>query len=252
MENGKKIIIIAGPNGAGKTTFAKEYLPNEADCPIFVNADHIAAGLAPEAPESAAVQAGRLMLEKIDALAANGASFAVETTLSGRIYARKIGKWQADGYCVAMVFLSLKSPETAIARVAGRVRLGGHHIPPDVVRRRFHAGLKNFQKNFRKTLDIANLFANNGGHAKLLESETMTATKQTPNGLDTASVSAALHRAAKRAHFNAYQNGEGVVVRENEETVIAPPRAEMYGELLAEVERKRAEVEANYKRNGGE
>jgi len=121
MSAGKKIIIIAGPNGAGKTTFAKEYLPNEANCPIFVNADHIAAGIAPEAPQTAAVQAGRIMLERIDSLAAKGMSFALETTLSGRGYVRKIRQWRASGYCIAMVFLSLQSPKTAIARVASRV-----------------------------------------------------------------------------------------------------------------------------------
>src|SRR5216684_2224678 len=79
----KRILIIAGPNGAGKTTFATELLPNEADCPLFVNADLIAAGLSPFAPEVAAVKAGRLMLQRILDLAASGESFAFETTLSG-------------------------------------------------------------------------------------------------------------------------------------------------------------------------
>ncbi|MDA8001186.1 MAG: zeta toxin family protein [Alphaproteobacteria bacterium] len=170
MKGGKKIIIIAGPNGAGKTTFAREYLANVADCPIFVNADEIAVGIAPEAPEAAAVQAGRLMLAKIDALAAEGASFALETTLSGRGYARKIAKWRADGYHVALHFLSLESPESAIERVAGRVRLGGHHIPPDVVRRRFHAGLENLRKIYAKCVDNWQLYDNNRGQLKLLES----------------------------------------------------------------------------------
>lgn len=82
-----KIVIIAGPNGAGKTTFARQFLPNEADCPVFVNADLIAAALAPFSPEAAAIRAGRLMLEEIDNHVRQGESFAFETTLSGLIYA---------------------------------------------------------------------------------------------------------------------------------------------------------------------
>lgn len=86
----KKIIIIAGPNGAGKTTFAREYLPNEASCPIFINADLIAAGLAPFAPETAAIKAARLMLNEIENNVKVGNSFAFETTLSGKGYAQHI------------------------------------------------------------------------------------------------------------------------------------------------------------------
>lgn len=85
-----KIIIIAGPNGAGKTTFAREFLPHEANCPVFVNADLIAAGLSPFAPERAAIQAGRLTLAAIAQHAARRESFAFETTLSGKAYARQI------------------------------------------------------------------------------------------------------------------------------------------------------------------
>jgi predicted ABC-type ATPase len=89
-----KIIIIAGPNGAGKTTFAREFLPNEAACPTFVNADLIAAGLSPFAPEQAAIQAGRLMLQAIAQHVAKRESFAFETTLSGRAYAKQILQWR--------------------------------------------------------------------------------------------------------------------------------------------------------------
>ncbi len=106
----RKIIIIAGPNGAGKTTFAREFLPNEADCPQFVNADLIAAGLSPFAPDVAAVKAARIMLESITELEQRGASFAFETTLSGLIYRRRIGRWRKAGYHVMLFFLSLPSP----------------------------------------------------------------------------------------------------------------------------------------------
>ena len=94
----RRIIIIAGPNGAGKTTFATEYLPNEANTPTFINADLIARGLDPFQPERAAFRAGRMMLEMIDACVRRGESFAFETTLSGRGYARMIPKWQEQGY----------------------------------------------------------------------------------------------------------------------------------------------------------
>ena len=103
----RKIVIIAGPNGAGKTTFAREFLPNEAGCPIFVNADLIAAGLAPFDPARVALRAGRLMLEEIHTQVRKGGSFAFETTLSGRHYAQLIPLWRDQGYKVKLIFLSL-------------------------------------------------------------------------------------------------------------------------------------------------
>jgi predicted ABC-type ATPase len=121
----QKIVIIAGPNGAGKTTFATEFLPHEAECPVFVNADLIAAGLSPFAPEAAGLRAGRIMLKEIEAHAQAGVSFAFETTLSGLRYARLIPGWQRQGYRVKLFFLSLGTPELAVARVAARVAQGG-------------------------------------------------------------------------------------------------------------------------------
>lgn len=84
----KRIVVIAGPNGAGKTTFAREFLPHEANCPDFINADLIAAGLSPFRPESAALRAGRLMLEEIQEKIRLEKDFAFETTLSGRTYVK--------------------------------------------------------------------------------------------------------------------------------------------------------------------
>ena len=149
----KKIVIIAGPNGAGKTTFAREYLPIEAGCPVFVNADLIAAGLSPFQPEAVAFRAGRLMLEEIARHAAAGRSFAFETTLSGLTYARMIGRWRAAGFAVKLIFLSLATPEEAIARVAMRVRQGGHDVPPETIRRRFAAGRRNFHDVYCRRVD---------------------------------------------------------------------------------------------------
>ena len=154
----KRIIIIAGPNGAGKTTLARELLPNEANTPTFINADLIAAGLDPLQPERAAFRAGRMMLEMIDACVQRGESFAFETTLSGRSYARMIPRWQELGYWVTLIFLRVSSPEVTIERVRQRVIEGGHHVPEDVIRRRFHSGLENFQNLYRNLVNEAIIY----------------------------------------------------------------------------------------------
>jgi predicted ABC-type ATPase len=149
-----KIIIIAGANGAGKTTFAREFLPNEAHCPTFINADLIAAGLSPFAPETAAIHAGRIMLEMVEHMIHQRKSFAIETTLSGKTYAQKIPLWQKQGYHVKLIFLQLPSEESAIKRVANRVAHGGHDIPVNVIRRRFSAGIKNFHEVYKPLVDV--------------------------------------------------------------------------------------------------
>ena len=165
----KKIIIIAGPNGAGKTTFARSFLPEEAQCPRFINADLIAAGLAPFAPETVAIKAGRIMLQEISTHARRGASFAFETTLAGHGYLAHIKAWRAAGYHVSLFFLALPDAEVAIARVAERVRQGGHHIPEDVIRRRFAAGLRNFEQAYKPAVDAWTKYDNVGASPTLLE-----------------------------------------------------------------------------------
>jgi predicted ABC-type ATPase len=167
--SGKKIIVIAGPNGAGKTTFARAFLPKEADCPRFINADLIAAGLSPFAPEAEAVKAGRLMLREIETCVGRGESFSFETTLSGVAYAKHIERWRAAGYHVSLFFLALPSPEMAIARVAERVRQGGHDIPEPVIRRRFDAGRRNFDERYRWAVDAWALYDNAGEEPILIE-----------------------------------------------------------------------------------
>lgn len=169
MHPDRKVIIIAGPNGAGKTTFAREFLPYEAGCPMFVNADLIAAGLAPFAPETAAVQAGRLMLQELARHFAARESFAFETTLAGRGYVQHIRAWQATGYRVKLIFLQLDSAEAAIARVAQRVRQGGHPIPEDTIRRRFAAGRANFERLYAPLVDAWVLYDNAGPEPVLLD-----------------------------------------------------------------------------------
>jgi len=164
-----RIIIIAGPNGAGKTTFAEEFLPNEAGCPDFINADLIARGLSPFAPERAALEAGKIMLGQIAARVRRQESFAFETTLSGLNYARHIPTWRQAGYHLKLVFLSLPSADMAVARVAARVQSGGHNVPEVVVRRRFHAGLRNFDTIYRGLVDNWILYDNTAAVPQLLE-----------------------------------------------------------------------------------
>lgn len=159
-KSGPSLYIIAGPNGAGKTTFAREFLPHFADCKEFVNADLIALGLAPFAPETAALRAGRLMLDRLDELARQRADFALETTLSGRGYLRWLRGLRAEGYVVRLFFLWLPTVDISLARVAERVRRGGHFVPDEDVRRRFGRGLLNLRESYRSVVDSWILFEN--------------------------------------------------------------------------------------------
>lgn len=170
MDAGRTILILAGPNGAGKTTFARQFLPAEARCLTFINADLIAAGLAPFQPEQAALRAGRLMLELIDLYVHRGESFAFETTLSGKSFAKAIPVWQSQGYRVVIYFLALPSVQQAIDRVARRVRQGGHSVPDDVIRRRFVAGRQNFDRIYAPLADRWFLLDNLGLEPKIIAS----------------------------------------------------------------------------------
>ena len=169
MISSRRILIVAGANGAGKTAFATEFLPNEADCPIFINADLIAAGLSPFRPDLTALRAGRLMLSMIRDYVRRGESFAFETTLSGRSYARLIPHWREQGYSVELFFLRLSRPEIAIARVKQRVAEGGHDVPEPVIRRRFHAGLRNFEHIYKGLVDEWVVYDNSGNQPVLVE-----------------------------------------------------------------------------------
>jgi predicted ABC-type ATPase len=165
----KKVLIIAGPNGAGKSTFAGEFLPREARCLTFVNADLIAAGLSPFRPEAAAIKAGRIMLTEMRDHVTRGNSFAFETTLSGSGYISLIRNWRKQNYNVKLFFLSLRNEEEAIARVAARVSQGGHHVPDDVVRRRFKSGLLRFHQEYKFEVDSWMLCDNSSDVPLLLE-----------------------------------------------------------------------------------
>jgi predicted ABC-type ATPase len=154
--------IIAGPNGVGKTTFAREFLPNYADCKNFINADLIAQGMSPFSPETAAFHAGRIMLGEISLFAKRGADFGFETTLSGRSHLHLIRQLKNKGYAAQFFFLWVPSVDLALSRVRARVSEGGHNVPEAVVRRRFGRSIRNFFIHYRRLADSWSLFDNSG------------------------------------------------------------------------------------------
>jgi len=156
-----RCLIIAGPNGAGKTTFALEYLPR-VRVARFLNADMIASGLSPFAPETQAVMAGRLFLDEIEACIGARQDFAFETTLAGRGYLRLIDRLQADGWVVQLFYLALPDAIMSKQRVAERVSHGGHHIPDADIERRYPRSLKNLFNAYSMKVDQCRCYLNAG------------------------------------------------------------------------------------------
>lgn len=154
------VYVIAGPNGAGKTTFAKKFLPKYANCKEFVNADLIAGGIAPFSPETAALSAGKILLNKIDDFSSKGKDFGFETTLSGRAYVRTLKELKSNGYEIHLFFLWIPTLEMALARIQDRVKRGGHNIPEPVVKRRFYKGICHLFGLYQPLLDSWTLFDN--------------------------------------------------------------------------------------------
>lgn len=161
------LYIIGGPNGAGKTTAAFNLLPDVFKTIEFVNADEIAKGISPLNPEGVAVQAGRIMLNRIETLLAERKSFAFESTLSGLTYLDLIRKAKLSGYYVVLFFVYLESEDLAIRRVAGRVKKGGHNIPADVIRRRYKKGIGNFVK-YSDAVDDCYIYNNSNSEYELI------------------------------------------------------------------------------------
>ena len=158
-----KLYIIAGCNGAGKTTASFTILPEVLGCKEFINADEIAKGLSPFQPESVAVQAGRIMLARMDELLQKGETFAFETTLATKSYKQKIEWAQANGYEITLLFFWLDSPNMAKKRVAQRVAEGGHSIPSETIERRYHNGIANLFAIYIDMVDICYIFDNSEG-----------------------------------------------------------------------------------------
>lgn len=165
------LYIIAGPNGAGKSTYVKEFLPTEMRCREFVNADLIAVGLSPFAPEKAAFEAGRIMLRRLRELAARREDFSFETTLSGRTYAPLLQELRDAGYRLRLDFLWIPNLEITSRRVTQRVRKGGHDIPLEVQERRFHLGIRNLAGLYRPLIHWWRLYDNTGNRPHLVAQE---------------------------------------------------------------------------------
>ncbi len=167
----KNTYIIAGPNGSGKTTFAREFLPDYAKCPHFVNADLIAQGLSPFSPQIAAMKAGRLVLERLHDLAKKNSDFAFETTLSGKTYLNFLKEMKRRSYQIHLFFLWIPSEKLGLQRIKDRVAEGGHDVPAEDVKRRFIRSIHNFIQLYRPLLDSWMLFDNSGPVPRLIAEE---------------------------------------------------------------------------------
>jgi predicted ABC-type ATPase len=154
------VIVIGGPNGAGKSTIAPLILRDYLAIPDFVNADQIAAGLSAFNPEGAAFEAGRIMLRRLDELAQSGQSFAFESTLSSRSFAHFLSTLKQQGYRVDVCYVWLHSAALAKERVKLRVQMGGHHIPPEVIERRYLRSIHNFKNLYLPLADAWSVFDN--------------------------------------------------------------------------------------------
>lgn len=163
-----RVAVMAGINGAGKTTASREVLLHVLHIPVFANADAIARGLNAFNPESEAVRAGRVLLDWLRDLAAARRDFAFETTLAARTYAGWLRDLKATGYEVYLYYFWLDSPETSIARVAERVRAGGHHIPDETIRQRYAKSVRNFFELYRPLADGWRVYDNSGKQNRLV------------------------------------------------------------------------------------
>ncbi len=163
----KRLYLIAGCNGAGKTTM-RESLLGRLHCHHWVSDDDIAYRLSPHAPEQAFVSAGRLMLERIEQLLAQGETFAIETTLAPRCFGRAVMQARQWGYEVNLLFFHLPSSQLAVSRVNQRVSRGGRYVPAHVVERHYHAGLRNLKQLYMPLVDRWNIYTLEGGGYRLL------------------------------------------------------------------------------------
>jgi predicted ABC-type ATPase len=164
----KDIFILGGPNGAGKTTAASVLLPEKLRLNAFLNADEIARIISPDNVEAVAFEAGRLMIERMRDMVRDGQSFAFETTCSGKSYIRLLKECQNAGWRISLIYLWVPSPEYSIARVARRVSQGGHHIPDEVIRRRYQTGLWNMRHLYLPLADDATIYDNRDRAMRLI------------------------------------------------------------------------------------
>ncbi len=171
-----QLYMIGGPNGAGKTTVSLSLLPELLSCYEYVNADAIAAALSPFAPETTAIQAGRLMLQKINQLAAQKKDFAYETTMASKTFAPFLKRCKENGYQINLLYIWLENPTLAIARVSERVKNGGHHIPDDIVSRRYYRSVHNFLNIYLPLADRCLLLDNSFNTLTIIANKEITST----------------------------------------------------------------------------
>jgi predicted ABC-type ATPase len=166
MQN--RIFMIAGPNGAGKTTTALALQPDLLRIYECINADEIARGLAPLHPQSVAITAGKLMVQRLRDLLNAKKNFAFETTAAGTNYVKYLQNARQIGYEINLMYLWLSSPDLAVKRVEHRVTEGGHHVPEEVVRRRFKAGLKNIIHHYLPLAHTALILDNSAEQQRII------------------------------------------------------------------------------------
>jgi len=247
------LVVIAGPNGAGKSTAAPLLIGGRLRVAEFVNVDVIATGLSAFSPESVAVQAGRLMRKRLDQLAGDGADFAFESTLASRSFAPWIAKLRSErGYRFHLFYLWLPDAEESVRRVARRVKLGGHSVPPDVIRRRYGRGLSNFLSLYRPIADSWSLYDNSsdarlvamrevGGPEVVLDAEAWHMIEKVSKvrederayaasgkagrimGVPIEEITAALHEAARDARRRHKAFGVPLVIWRDGKVVEVPP-----------------------------
>jgi predicted ABC-type ATPase len=165
MATPPQAVIIAGPNGSGKSTAATKLLPPEM---TFVNADVIAQELTGKPGTAADINAGRILLDRVEALEARQMDFAFETTLATKMLANRVREWRRAGYQVHLVFMYLPSADLSVERVEQRVNAGGHHVPEATIRRRFAAGLRHFFHLYRPLVHTWRIYDNSTIHPRLI------------------------------------------------------------------------------------
>lgn len=217
----KVLYIIGGPNGAGKTTAAFNLLPDVFKTIEFINADEIAKGISPLNPEGVAIQAGRIMLNRIDTLLAERKSFAFESTLSGLSYLELIDKAKQLGYYVVLFFVWLKKADLSIERVASRVRKGGHNIPIEVIKRRYKKGIDNFVK-YSDAVDDCYLYDNSNTEYELKAMNT----REKPGDLSTA-IQIALDKAIKKVIEEEKALGGYLVIADKDGNIVKIPAKDL-------------------------
>ncbi len=162
LDRRRYLVLIAGPNGAGKTTCAPALLRDTFHLYEYINSDSIAQGLSGFRPESSAIAAGRIAVQRMRTLMAQRTSFAYESTLAGVSLAQVVKDARQLGYIFEIAYIWLRTPELAVTRVADRVRRGGHDIPVDTINRRYNRGLRNVLTLYKPLADHWTFYDNSG------------------------------------------------------------------------------------------